>query len=55
MNGKTYDIQKITKVEGIDFSDENLYHSSDMESGQYYKPWGGYGIYQPPTLTTPHG
>jgi hypothetical protein len=55
ISGITYDIQKTTKVEGIDFLDENLYHTSDKEADPYYIPWGGYGIYQPPILTTPHG
>jgi hypothetical protein len=53
ISGKTYDIQKTTKVEGIEFSDENLYRTSDKESDPYYKPWDGYGIYQPPTVTVP--
>jgi hypothetical protein len=53
ISGKTYDIQETTNVEGIDFSDENLYRTSDKESDPYYKPWAGYGIYQPPTVTVP--
>lgn len=53
ISGKTYDIQKTTEVEGIDFSDENLYRTSDKESDPYYKPWDGYGMYQPPTVTAP--
>ena len=52
-SGKTYDIEKITVVEGIDFLDENLYRAPDKETDQYYKPWDGYGIYQPPTVTVP--
>ncbi len=53
ISGKTYDIQKITEVKGIDFSDENLFRTSDKESDPYYKPWDGYGIYQLPTVTVP--
>jgi hypothetical protein len=52
-SGKTYNIQKTIKVEGIDFSNENLYRTSDKESNPYYKPWDGYGIYQPSTITVP--
>lgn len=50
---KTYNFQKTTDVEGIDFSDENLYRTSEKESDSYYKPWGGYGLYQAPILTVP--
>ena len=47
ISAKTYDIQKTTEVEIIQFSDEKLFRTSDMESDPYYKPWDGYGIYQP--------
>ena len=53
ISGKTYAVEKDTEVEGIDFSDENLYRISDKETEPYYKPWKGYGIYQPPVETIP--
>jgi hypothetical protein len=53
ISAKTYDIQKTTEVEGIQFSDENLFRTSDKESDPYYKPWDGYGTYQPPSVTVP--
>jgi hypothetical protein len=51
--GETYNVEKTTKVEGISFSDENLYRISDKETEPYYKPWNGYGIYQAPVETIP--
>jgi hypothetical protein len=51
--GNTYDVEKTTAVEGIQFSDENLYRISDKETGSYYKPWKGYGIYQAPVEIIP--
>jgi len=53
ISGETYDVQKTTEVEGIDFSDENLYRISDKETEPYYKPWKGYGTYQAPVVTIP--
>lgn len=57
LSGETYDVKKTTEVEGIAFSDENLYRTSEKESNPYYKPWNGYGMYQPtetfPSITTP--
>jgi len=57
ISGETYDVRKTTEVEGISFSDENLYRTSDKETEPYYKPWHGYGMYQPtepfPSITTP--
>jgi hypothetical protein len=53
ISGGTYKVKKTTEVEGIDFSDENLYRTSEKESDPYYKPWKGYGIYQPLAGTTP--
>jgi hypothetical protein len=53
ISGKTYNIQKTTEVEGIDFSDETLYRTSVKNSDPYYKPWNGYGVYQPPAVTVP--
>jgi hypothetical protein len=50
---ESYDVKKTTRVEGIDFSDENLYRTSEKESDPYYKPWNGYGTYQPTTRTIP--
>ena len=44
---ETYDVEKTTEVEGIGFSDETLYRTSEKESDPYYEPWNGYGIYQP--------
>lgn len=57
ISGEAYDVEKTMEVEGIDFSDENLYRTSEKESDPYYKPWNGYGMYQPaepfPSITTP--
>jgi hypothetical protein len=58
ISGETYDVKQTTEVEVIDFSDENLYRTSEKESDPYYKPWHGYGMYQPtagtiPSITTP--
>ncbi len=53
ISGETYDIEKTTAVEGISFSDENLYRTSEKESDPYYKPWKGYGMYQPTVKTLP--
>lgn len=34
--------------DAVYFWDEDLYHdSTEIESGEYYKPWNGYGLYQP--------
>lgn len=51
--GETYDIETTTKVEGVQFSDENLYRTSEKKTDPYYKPWTGYGIYQPPPGNPP--
>ena len=51
--GDTYDVEKTTETEGIQFSDENLYRISDKETEPYYKPWNGYGIYRAPVETRP--
>ncbi len=53
VSGKTYDIQKTTQVEGIDFSDEALYRASEKATDPYYHPWDGYGMVQPPAVTVP--
>jgi hypothetical protein len=53
VSGETYDVEKTMAVEGISFSDENLYRLSDKETSSYYKPWKGYGIYQAPVITIP--
>ncbi len=53
ISGQSYVLQKTTVVEGIDFSDESLYRTSEKESDPYYKPWDGYGTYRPPTVTVP--
>lgn len=45
--GETYDVRNTTEVEGVDFSDENLYRISDKETNPYYQPWNGYSMYQP--------
>jgi hypothetical protein len=47
MSGETYDVEKITKIEAIQFSDENLYRTSEKQTEPYYQPWNGYGMYQP--------
>jgi hypothetical protein len=51
IGGVTYDIKTTSVVKAIQFSDENLYRTSDMTSDPYYKTWDGYGIYQLPTAT----
>ena len=51
--GNTYDVEKTTAVEGVSFSDENLYRLADKETSSYYKPWKGYGIYQAPVEFIP--
>ncbi len=56
ISGGAYDVEKTTEVEGISFSDENLYRISDKATEPYYKPWNGYGTYQAPVeilLLTP--
>ena len=53
ISGETYDVKKTTEVETIDFSDENLYRTSEKESDPYYRPWKGYGIYQAPVESIP--
>jgi hypothetical protein len=50
--GNTYDVEKITAVEGVSFSDENLYRLADKET-EPYKPWNGYGLYQAPVEFIP--
>jgi hypothetical protein len=50
ISGETYDVQKTTAVEGIDFSDEDLYRTAEKAFDPYYKAWHGYGIYQPPAF-----
>ncbi|HEX6033077.1 MAG TPA: hypothetical protein VFY83_01540 [Anaerolineales bacterium] len=47
MSGETYDVEKITEIEAIQFSDENLYRTSEKQTEPYYQPWNGYGMYQP--------
>ena len=51
--GNRYDVEKTTTVEGVQFSDENLYRISDKETSSYYKPWKGYGTYQAPVEFIP--
>ena len=47
-DGNIYVIKKVTKIKGVDFSDEKLYQaSSEVEFGSFYRPWDGYGVYQP--------
>lgn len=56
ISDETYDVEITTEVEAISFLDENLYRTSEKESDPYYKPWNGYGLYQPettPSITTP--
>lgn len=53
ISGETYPVEKTTEIEAIQFSDENLYRTSEKESDPYYKPWNGYGIYQAPVETIP--
>jgi len=46
--GKIYRVNKDTKIEGVDFSDENLYQSSSqVDFGSFYRMWNGFGVYQP--------
>ena len=49
---EAYDIEKTTEVEGISFSDETLYRTSEKASEPYHKPWKGYDIYQPKPFPT---
>ena len=51
--GNTYDVETTTAVEGVSFSDEDLYRLADKETSSYYKPWTGYGIYQAPVEFIP--
>lgn len=51
--GNTYDVEKTTEVEGISFSDESVYRTSDKVPNSYYKVWNGYGSYQAPIVTIP--
>ena len=48
INAEIYDIEKATKLEVVNFSDEELYQdSSEIEFGSFYKLWKSYGTYQP--------
>ena len=48
INGEIYVIAKDTEIEGVNFSDEELYQdSSEIKFGPFYKLWNGYGAYQP--------
>ncbi len=48
IDGDIYVIEKSTKIEEADFSDEELYRgSSEIEFGPFYKLWHGYSAYQP--------
>jgi hypothetical protein len=52
--GKFYMVKKTTEVGSITFLDEDLYFgSSEIEFGNYFKPWHGYGIYEPTDETIP--
>lgn len=53
ISGETYDVRRTTEVEAIGFSDENLYRTSEKETEPYYKPWNGFGLYQPPLAPSP--
>jgi len=54
LSGDTYEVERTTEIEGINFSNENIYRISDKESNpHYYKPWNGYGMYQPILETMP--
>ena len=47
IDGKTYVVEKATRVELIGFSDEDLHQdSSEIELNSAYKLWSGYGTYQ---------
>ena len=46
INAEIYDIEKATKIEEVNFSDEELYQdSSEIEFGPFYKLWKGFGAY----------
>ncbi len=48
IDGTMYVVEKTTVVEGITFLDETQYPgSSEIQFGEYYKLWNGYGNYQP--------
>lgn len=56
--GKFYVVESTTEVGSVTFLDEELYlGSSEIEFGDFYKPWNGYGIYEPtePYPSTPIG
>jgi len=53
ISGETYKVIQTTEVEDVDFSDENLYRTTEKATDPYYKPWTGYGIYRPPVETIP--
>lgn len=53
VSGETYEVEKTTEIEEIYFSNENIYRISDKVSSPYYKPWNGYGMYQPIVETIP--
>jgi hypothetical protein len=53
MAGGVYEVRKSTEVEAVDFSDKNLYRTSEKESDPYYRPWKGYGSYLPAPETWP--
>ena len=45
--GDVYAIEKATRIEQADFSDDDLYQaSSEIQLGQGYKLWHGYGDYR---------
>lgn len=46
--GGIYNLDASTLIDGVDFSDENLYQSSsEVEFGSFYRIWNGFGSYQP--------
>ena len=47
IDGEIYVLEKAIKIEGVNFSDQELYRdSSEIEFGPFYKLWNGYGLYQ---------
>lgn len=47
IDGKEYDLQKTTSIGSVAFTDMELYPgSSDIQFGEFYKLWNGYGMYR---------
>lgn len=47
ISGDSYDVERKTEMEAVQFSDETVYRAADQASNPYYQPWHGYGPYRP--------